>query len=154
MYTTQQAKSKICSFRQSVSSSSSSLLWWLCNFIIVTIFGKKKWKNRNRSSSLQFDRIILLLHHSKLTLLPFQVKKFLLLISYLIISVKNGQFPGSFYCIFVVSIHFYINICRWLDLNHQPLLSETTTLPTEPQSLPVRLSKWSKLQRNNLECFS
>ena len=28
-------------------------------------------------------------------------------------------------------------ICRWLDSNHGPLVSEATALPTEPQPLPT-----------------
>ena len=30
---------------------------------------------------------------------------------------------------------FFMKVCRWLDLNHGPLVSETTALPTEPQPL-------------------
>ena len=29
-----------------------------------------------------------------------------------------------------------ISVCRWLDSNHRPLVSEATALPTEPQPLP------------------
>ena len=30
-----------------------------------------------------------------------------------------------------------IKFCRWLELNHGPLVSEATTLPTEPQPMPI-----------------
>ena len=32
---------------------------------------------------------------------------------------------------------FYIKVCRWLDLNHRPMVLEAPTLPTEPQPLPI-----------------
>ena len=31
----------------------------------------------------------------------------------------------------------YIFFCQWLDLNHRLLVSEVTTLPTEPRLLPA-----------------
>ena len=47
--------------------------------------------------------------------------------------------PGLFFFIFVFSIQLTVNVqyifCRRLDLNHRPLESEATSLPTEPQPL-------------------
>ena len=40
----------------------------------------------------------------------------------------------------------YTNYCRWLVLNHGPLVSETNALPIEPQPLPLPLDlvlKWA-----------
>ena len=53
--------------------------------------------------------------------------------------------PGLFFFIFVFSIQLTVNnvqnkFCRWLDSNREPLVSEVTTLPTEPQPLPVDLN--------------
>ena len=59
------------------------------------------------------------------------------------ISLKNGQFPDSFFFIFVFSnqfIQLIVNrICRWPDSNHRSLVLEVTALPTEPQTLPLHL---------------
>ena len=34
---------------------------------------------------------------------------------------------------------FNVKFCWWLDLNHRPLVTEATALPTEPQPLPLIL---------------
>ena len=47
--------------------------------------------------------------------------------------LKNEPFPASFSFIFFFS---WIKFRRWLYLNRGPLVSEATTLPTEPQPLP------------------
>ena len=59
---------------------------------------------------------------------------------------KNGLFPASFSFLFSSfqynTIHLTVNnncstkICRCLDSNRGPLVSEATALPTEPQPLP------------------
>ena len=59
-----------------------------------------------------------------------------------LIIFKNGLFPPSFFFIFVSSTQFTVNkcsikVCRWLDSNWGSLESEATTLPTEPQPLPI-----------------
>ena len=55
--------------------------------------------------------------------------------------------PGLFFFIFrlfntQLTVHnncsILINFCRWLDSNRRPLVSEATTLPTEPQPLPKK----------------
>ena len=55
---------------------------------------------------------------------------------------KSGPFPASFLFIFVFSIQLIINkcsikFCRWLESNRGPLVLKATTLPTEPQPLPI-----------------
>ena len=49
---------------------------------------------------------------------------------------------GPFLAIFVFSKHLTVynvqfKFCWWLDSNRGPLLSEATTLPTEPKQLPI-----------------
>ena len=45
---------------------------------------------------------------------------------------------GLFFFIIVFSIQLIVNkICLWLDSNHGSLVSEATTLPTEPPSSPI-----------------
>ena len=39
---------------------------------------------------------------------------------------------------------FHIKVCRWLDSNRGPLVSEATALPTEPQPLP---KCWCRLMK-------
>ena len=59
-------------------------------------------------------------------------------------KIKKWAIPSLFLFIFVFSIHLRVNkltnvqykFCRWLDFNRRPLVSEATTLPTEPQPLP------------------
>ena len=48
---------------------------------------------------------------------------------------KNGPFPASFYCLLFNVVNNLIKFHRWLDSNRVPLVSEATTLPTEPQPL-------------------
>ena len=54
---------------------------------------------------------------------------------------KNGPFSPSFFFIFVFSIQLTVNVqnkfCQWLDSNRGPLELEATTLPTNPQPLPL-----------------
>ena len=57
---------------------------------------------------------------------------------------------GLFFFNFVFSIQLTvkmtcIKVCRWLDSNHGPLVSEATVPPTEPQSLPQRLQNWNSI---------
>ena len=55
---------------------------------------------------------------------------------------KKWPFPASYLYIYfrlfdiVDSKQMFNKICRWLDSNHGPLVSEATALPTEPQPLP------------------
>ena len=57
-------------------------------------------------------------------------------------NFKNGPFPASFFFIFRLfntvnsKQMFEIQVCRWLDSNRGPLVSEATALPTESQLLP------------------
>ena len=56
-------------------------------------------------------------------------------------SYLNTPFPASYFFIFVFSIPLTVNkcakkICQWLDLNHGPLESDVTILPTESPPLP------------------
>ena len=52
----------------------------------------------------------------------------------------NGPFPTSVSFIFDFSIKLTVyrfdKICRWQDWNRGPLVSDVTSLPTEPQPLP------------------
>ena len=62
---------------------------------------------------------------------------------------KNGSFPASFLYIFVFSKLLTVNkvqhkFCTLVDLNHGPLVSEATALPTESQTQPIYLS-WGSL---------
>ena len=56
------------------------------------------------------------------------------------VTLKMGHFRPLFFFIFFFSIQLTVNahykVCWWLDLNHGPLDSEETALPTEPQPLP------------------
>ena len=57
--------------------------------------------------------------------------------------LKNGPFPASYLYFHLFNTvdnkqMFYIKVCRWLDSNRGPLVSDVTALPTEPQPLPKR----------------
>ena len=60
---------------------------------------------------------------------------------------KNGPFPASFSFYLFLSFQYSLQltmfniIFKWLDLNCGTLVSEATTLPTEPQPLPKSLCK-------------
>ena len=71
----------------------------------------------------------------------------------------NGPFPASFSFLFIFSISISNKLCRWLDSNCWPLVSEATAQPTEPQPLPYgaflctksalnlpQVSRWSSKQ--------
>ena len=51
-----------------------------------------------------------------------------------------------YFCLFntVDSIQLFNKFCWWLDLNCGPLVLEATTLPTEPQPLPLIFKRFSK----------
>ena len=56
---------------------------------------------------------------------------------------KKWAIPCLFFFIFVFYIQLRVNnvqykFCRWLDLNHGPLVLEATALPIEPQPLSQR----------------
>ena len=57
----------------------------------------------------------------------------------------NGPFIASFSFIFVffnTKNKCSIKICRCLDSNCRPLVTEATALPTEPQPLPKKHKSW------------
>ena len=77
-------------------------------------------------------------------------------------SSKNWPFPASFslFLSFQYTVdskqmfNLYINFCRWLDLNHRPLVSEATALPTQPQTLPsLSDCLYSNILRNTALTF-
>ena len=60
-----------------------------------------------------------------------------------------------YFCLFNAQLTVYkcsilINFCRWLHSSHGPLVSEATTLPTEPQPLPENWLVWVKILILNL----
>ena len=61
------------------------------------------------------------------------------------ILFKNGPFPASFSLFlsfqYSLQLTMFNIIFKWLDLNCGTLVSEATTLPTEPQPLPKSLCK-------------
>ena len=95
-------------------------------------------RSRRLRELLSFRKFNCQLHYSKYsTYEPFAI---LIRFRYNWISL-NGPFSASFlyFRLFLTDDSkqiFYIKVCRWLDSNCGPLVSEATVLPIEPQPLP------------------
>ena len=59
----------------------------------------------------------------------------------LVFFLKNGHSRPLFFYFRLfntqLTVNKCLNICQWQGSNHGPLVSEATTLPTEPQPLPM-----------------
>ena len=93
----------------------------------------------------------------------FFYERKMLLKQWYILSVLKRPFPTSLFCIIVFSIQMSVNKCSiWLDSNCGPLVSQVTTLTTEPQlltapsclffferKLSLKYLKWNTLSDSN-----
>ena len=91
--------------------------------------GNKKWRQKEAINKMEYERIVARWLGSKITKTTFLFFK------------KGHSWPLSFiFCLFI-TIKLTLNkcsikICRCLDSNRGPLVSEVIALATEPQPLP------------------